>query len=131
LNDASGVLVGVERVHEDERNVDVVSRVEVLTTRRVSGMSDRGNEGEEERKLYLDLTNREIQESHTLSNFNDTLGSDTSHRRTETSVEFEHGEFVEERRIRTLRQIRVSLDLIVVGSFNLVPVAVIENDYVQ
>ena len=30
LNDSGSVFVGVERVHEDERNVDVVSRVQVL-----------------------------------------------------------------------------------------------------
>lgn len=30
LDDAGGVLVGVERVHENERDIDVVLRVEVL-----------------------------------------------------------------------------------------------------
>jgi len=30
LDNSRGVLVGVERVHEDERDVDVVLRVEVL-----------------------------------------------------------------------------------------------------
>ena len=30
LNDSGSVFISVERVHEDERNVDVVSRVQVL-----------------------------------------------------------------------------------------------------
>jgi len=34
LDDSCGIFISVERVHEDERNVDVVSRVEVLSTAR-------------------------------------------------------------------------------------------------
>jgi hypothetical protein len=31
LDNSSSVIIGVERVHEDERDIDTVSRVEVLT----------------------------------------------------------------------------------------------------
>lgn len=66
LNDTSGIIVRIERVHEDERNVDLVFGVEVL-----------------------DLSNTEIQESHSLSDFNDGFGSNATHGGTETSVELQ------------------------------------------
>ncbi len=34
LNDSSGVLIGVERIHQDEGNVDFVKRVEMLSTKK-------------------------------------------------------------------------------------------------
>lgn len=73
LNDVLCILVGVERVHEDERHVDVIGAVEIF-----------------------DLAHREIKEGHTLAYLDDGLWTDTSHGGTETTVEFEDRELVEE-----------------------------------
>ncbi len=80
LDDTGGVVVGVERVHEDEGDVDVVRAVEML-----------------------DLSHREVEEGHALADLDDRLGAGASHGGTETTVELEHGELVEDRGVGALR----------------------------
>lgn len=93
LNDPSGVVVGIEGIHEDEWDVDVVSGVEVL-----------------------DLADGEVEEGHAFANLDYTLRSGAggaymckwvdvhacecnnndspSHGCSETSIELEYGELV-------------------------------------
>lgn len=73
LNDSSSVVVGVEGVHKNERNVDVVCVVKILN-----------------------LTDREIEERRSVTNFDDGLGANTTHRGTKTTVELENSKLVEE-----------------------------------
>ena len=72
FDDVGGVIIGVERIHQDERDVDTVDSVQVL-----------------------DLTNRQVQEGHALTNLDDRLGSDASHRGPEATVELEDSELGE------------------------------------
>lgn len=51
LNDTLGVLIGVERVHENERDIDLVSLIQVF-----------------------DLSHGEVQESHPLADFDCRFG---------------------------------------------------------
>lgn len=74
LNDVLGVRVGVERVHQDKRHVDLVCAVEIFN-----------------------LANREIEERHSIADLNDRLGSNTTHGGTETSIELQYRELVQER----------------------------------
>lgn len=61
LNDPGGIFVGVERVHEDERNVDFVMRVKVLSTRTKQISKDWLFSSQKMQKdTHLDLTNRKI-----------------------------------------------------------------------
>lgn len=73
LDDGSGVVVGVEGVHEDERDVDVISAVEVLN-----------------------LTDGEIEERHAITDLNDGLGTNASHGGTKTTVQLENSKLVKE-----------------------------------
>lgn len=73
LDDVGSVLVGVEGVHEDEGDVDVVGAVE-----------------------ELDLTDGEVEERHAVADLDDGLGADAAHGGTETTVELEDGELAEE-----------------------------------
>lgn len=73
LDDGSSVIVGVERVHQDEGDVDVVGAVE-----------------------ELNLADRKVKERHAVTDLNDRLGADAAHRGTETTVQLEDGELVEE-----------------------------------
>jgi hypothetical protein len=74
------------------------------------------------------LSNTQIQESHTLSNLDDTLGTDTSHRGSQPSVQLQDGEFVEEGRVGAFGEFRVADDLVVVGSFDLFPVTIVSYE---
>ena len=58
LDDAGRVLVRVERVHEDERNVDVVSRVEVLKKENMDQFSTTLQQLEKSRLTSICLTLR-------------------------------------------------------------------------
>ena len=73
LDDGLGVLVGVEGVHKNERNVDVVGTVEVL-----------------------DLAHRQVEEGHALTDFNNRLGTNATHRGTQTAIELDNSQLVEE-----------------------------------
>lgn len=72
LDDILGVLVGIERVHEDERHVHIVGAVEIF-----------------------DLSYREIEKRHALTNLNDGLRTNASHGRAKTTIQFENSELVE------------------------------------
>ena len=73
LDDVGSVGVGVEGVHEDERHIDIICAVEVLN-----------------------LSDRQIEEGHAVTDFDDGLGANTTHGGTETSIKLEDGELVEE-----------------------------------
>jgi len=98
LDDVGGVGVGVERVHQDEGNVDAVGAVEVL-----------------------DLSDRKVEERHTVTNLNDRLGANTAHGGTETTVELEDSELVQEVDRLLLGQVLVGNDLLGLGGSNAGP----------
>ena len=87
LDNSSSVIVGVERVHKDERDIDTVSRVEVLLCQPLHSQSTTST--------HLNLPNGQVKESHTLPNFNDGLGSNTTHGSTKTTVQLQNSKFVE------------------------------------
>jgi len=97
LDDSGSVLVGVERVHEDEWDVDTVGLVEVLN-----------------------LPNGQVEEGHAVPDLDDGLGSDTAHCGTETTVELEHGQLVKNGRVNIVEDL-VGLDLLWLRSSDLVP----------
>lgn len=99
LDDTCSVVRSVERVHEDERNVGLVLLVKVLN-----------------------LANREVEEGHAVTDFNDRLGTDAAHGCAETTVELENGELVEEGRVYIVPDL-VGADLLCLGRVNLLPVA--------
>jgi hypothetical protein len=101
LDDGSGIIVGVERVHQEEGNVDVVCAVEVL-----------------------DLADRQVEEGHAVTDLNDGLGSNTTHGSTKTSVELEDGELAQELNRLGVGEVLVVDDLALGGRGNAVPVAV-------
>lgn len=73
LDNVRGVLVGVERVHQDEGNVDIVSTVK-----------------------ELDLADRQVEERHAVADLNDGLGANAAHGGTETTVKLDDGKLTEE-----------------------------------
>jgi hypothetical protein len=88
LDDSSSVIIGVERVHEDERDIDTVSRVEVLLCQLFLYLYSTDT--------HLNLPNGQVKESHTLPNFNDGLGSNTTHGSTKTTVQLQNSKLVED-----------------------------------
>lgn len=128
LDDASGVLVRVERVHENERDVDLVLRVEMLhhqnRNRNRNQLRASIVRKTRENETHLNLANTQVEESHSLANFDDTLGSHASHRRSQSSVELEDRELVKERGVLAVGESGVRDDLVGVGRLDLVPVAV-------
>lgn len=99
LDDRLGVLVGVEGVHQDEGHVDVESAVEVL-----------------------DLADGQIQEGHALTDLNDGLGADTAHGGTQTTVELDNSQLVQELNGGLAAEIIVVDDLRGLGRGDAVPV---------
>lgn len=99
LDDGLGVLVGVERVHENEGHVDVVLSVEVL-----------------------DLSHRQVEEGLAISNLNDGLGADAAHGGTETTVKLENSKLVEELGANILVNVLVVNDLLSLRGLDSVPV---------
>lgn len=73
LDDVLGVIVGVEGVHENERDIDVVCAVEIFN-----------------------LADRQVKERHAFTDFDNGLGADAAHGCSETTIELENGELVEE-----------------------------------
>lgn len=63
LDDLAGFGVGVEGVHQDERDIDLVGFVE-----------------------ELHLADGEVEEGHAVTDFNGALGPDTSHSGAETTI---------------------------------------------
>ena len=74
LDHVLGVLVGVEGVHEDERDVGVVLLVEVL-----------------------DLLHGDVQEGELVPDFDDGLGSLAAHRCAEAAVQLHYHQLLQER----------------------------------
>lgn len=99
LDDGGGVVVGVERVHQDERHVDVVGAVE-----------------------ELDLSHGKVEEGHAVTDLDDRLGTDATHRGTETTVELEDGQLVQELDRLGVGKVLVVDDLALSGGSNAVPV---------
>lgn len=99
LDDGGGVVVGVERVHEDKRDVDVVGAVEVLN-----------------------LTDGEIQKGHAVTNLDDRLGANAAHGGTKTTIELEDGKLVEEVDRLRVGEVIVVDNLALCGRLDAVPV---------
>lgn len=99
LDDRLGVLVGVEGVHENKGNVDVEGTVEVL-----------------------DLAHRQVEERHALTDLNDGLGTNATHRGSQTTVELDDRQLVQELNRRLAAQIAVVDDLSGLGRGNAIPV---------
>lgn len=100
LNDGSGVVVCVERVHEDERDVDVVCAVEVL-----------------------DLSHGKVEEGHTITDLDNGLGANATHRGSQTTVELENSELVKELDRLGVGKVIVVDDLALGGRCNTIPVS--------
>jgi len=73
LDDVLGVIIRVEGVHKNEWDVDIICAVEVF-----------------------DLSDRQIEEGHAVTDFDDGFGTNAAHGCTETSIELENGKFVQE-----------------------------------
>jgi hypothetical protein len=99
LDDVLSVIVGVEGVHEDEWNVDVVLLVEVL-----------------------DLTNGQIEERHAIANLNDRLWTDATHGGTKTTVELEDRKLAKDGSIWLWGEVIIGNDLVSLWWRNAVPV---------
>jgi len=71
---------------------------------------------------HLDLPDREIKESHVVSDLNDRLGANTTHGGTETTVELEDGKLVEDVGVNVGEDF-VRADLFRLGGLDTLPVA--------
>jgi len=91
LNDTLSVVVGVEGVHENKRNVDFVLRVQML-----------------------DLPDTQVEESHSLTDLDRTLrGTRHTHGSTETTIELENNKLIQEvTALSRLGKVIVANDLI-------------------
>jgi hypothetical protein len=99
LDDVLGVVVGVEGVHENEGNVDVVCAVEVFN-----------------------LADRQVKERHAFTDFDDGLGADAPHGSSETTIELEDSELVEEFDRGRVSKLGVVNDLAGLGRGDALPV---------
>ena len=70
---------------------------------------------------HLDLADREVEESHALADLDNRLGTDTAHGSTETTVELEDGELVEDGRVDLVKDL-VGADLLGLRGVDLLPV---------
>jgi hypothetical protein len=104
LNNGSSVVVCVERVHEDERDVDVVCAVEVL-----------------------DLSNGKVEEGHAITNLDNRLGANATHRGSQTTVELENSELVEELDRLGVGKVLVVDDLALGGRSNAIPISTLSS----
>jgi len=91
LNDTLSVVVGVEGVHENKRNVDFVLRVQML-----------------------DLPDTQVEESHSLTDLDRALrGTRHTHGSTETTIELENNKLIQEvTALSRLGKVIVANDLI-------------------
>lgn len=102
LDDGSGVVVCVERVHENEGDVDIVCAVEIL-----------------------DLSHGKVEEGHAITDFDDGLGTDATHGGSQTTVELENSELVEELDRLGVGKVLVVDNLALGGRGNAIPVTTI------
>jgi hypothetical protein len=72
LDDAEGIVVGVEGGHEDKGNIDTVGGVEML-----------------------DLSDSQVEEGHVVLDLESTLGSGHAHGGSETPIDLQDSELVE------------------------------------
>jgi hypothetical protein len=100
LDDGSSVVICVERVHENERDVDVVGTVQVLN-----------------------LSDGKIEEGHAVTDFNNGLGADAAHGGSQTAIELENSQLVEELDRLGVGQILVINDLALSRRGNAIPVS--------
>ena len=73
LNDVLGIIISVERVHEDEWDINAVGPVEIFN-----------------------LTDGQIKERHALTDFDNRFGTNTTHRGSETTIKLENSKLGEE-----------------------------------
>ncbi len=73
LDDVLSIIICVEGVHENEWYVHIICAVKVLN-----------------------LSNRQIEEGHAITNFDNRLGSNASHGGSETTIELEDGQLAQE-----------------------------------
>lgn len=101
LDDGRGIVVGVERVHQDERHVRVISAVQVL-----------------------DLSHGKVQEGHAITDLNDGLGANATHGSTETTIQLQNSQLVQELDSLRVGKVVVVDHLALSGWRNAVPVTV-------
>jgi hypothetical protein len=80
-------------------------------------------ERKKDEKTHLNLPNAQIQKRHPLPNLNNTLRTNTTHRRSQSTVELENSELVEQLGVLSLGQLGVRDDLFLRGGLDLFPVA--------
>lgn len=102
LDDGGGIIVGVERVHQEERHVRAVCSVQVL-----------------------DLADGEIQKGHTVTNLDDGLGANATHGGTETTVQLQDCQLVQECDGLGVGQVIVVHNLTLGGRCNTIPVTIV------
>lgn len=102
LDNRRGIIVGVERVHEENGDVGAVAAVEVL-----------------------DLADGHVKERHAITDLDDRLGTNATHGGTKTTVELENSKLVEEANRLGVGQVLVIDDLASSGRSNAVPRAII------
>jgi hypothetical protein len=73
LDDVLSIIVGVERVHENEWDVDIICAVEVF-----------------------DLSDGKIEEGHAITDFDNGLGTNATHGCAKTTVELQDSKLVQE-----------------------------------
>jgi len=100
LDDGGSVVICVEGVHENERDVNVVGTVQVL-----------------------DLSDGKIEEGHAVTDFNNGLGADTTHGGSQTTIELENSQLVEELDRLGVGKILVIDNLTLSGRSNAIPVS--------
>jgi hypothetical protein len=75
---------------------------------------------------YLNLSDSQVQESHTVTNFDSTLGTNATHSGTETTVQLQDGQLsvnIDSLVGADFRQVGVRKDLLRLGGLDLGPVA--------
>lgn len=100
LDNGGSVVICVEGVHKNERDVDVVGTVQVLN-----------------------LPDGKIEEGHAVTDLNNGLGADTTHGGSQTTVELENSELVEELDRLGVGKILVIDNLTLSGRGNAIPVS--------
>jgi hypothetical protein len=99
LDDGGGVVICVEGVHENERDINVVGTVQVL-----------------------DLSDGKIEEGHAVTDLNNGLGADTTHGGSQTTIELENSQLVQELDRLGVGKILVIDNLTLSGRSNAIPV---------
>lgn len=107
--------MGVEGVHQQEGNLATVRSVQVLQASSARASSQLA-------RTHLDLSNLQVEEGQAISNFNHTLGSNTTHGCAETTVQADDGELVQDLGVDAIN-LFVGKDVFGRGGVDSVPVA--------